>query len=114
MSLEAYGVETPDVVREPADDRHDTDLKACPECGTVVGEPNTLKLDAPDVVDDVEIDTLVTRARKCDRHAYDVLLPVRVRRGAPSLGRSWTTVRVRLADQRVRPVAVPKSQVTRQ
>ncbi|QCC44838.1 hypothetical protein [Halobacterium salinarum] len=39
MSLEAYGVETPDVVREPVEDRHDADLRACPECGLPVGEP---------------------------------------------------------------------------
>ena len=112
MSLERYGVSTPDVVRAPVDDRHNRELTACPECGTVVGEPTTRKLAAPDVVDDVQIDTLVTRAYTCERHAYDVVLPVPVGRGAPGLGPRWTTVRVRFADQRIRRVAVPKSQVT--
>ena len=112
MSLDRYGVESPDVVRAPVDDRHNRNLKACPECGQPVGEPTTLRISAPDVVDDVEIDTLITRAYRCRRHAYDVVLPEHVGQGAPSHGPEWTTVRVRFADQRIRRVAVPKSQVT--
>jgi hypothetical protein len=112
LSLEAYGVESPDIVREPVEDRQNPDLKACPECGQPVGEPTTLKISSPDVVDDIQVSTLVTRAYRCTLHAYDVLLPVHVGRGAPSLGDAWTTVRVRYVDDRVRRVAVPKTEVT--
>lgn len=112
MSLEAFGVETPDVVREPATDRHDSDLTACPECGHPVGDPTTLKISGPDVLNGVLDGVLVTRAYKCERHAYDVVLPVRVGEDAPRLGGSWTTVRVRFAGGRVRHVAVPKTEVS--
>jgi hypothetical protein len=109
VSLERYGVTPQDIVRAPVQDRHDDDdLKACPECGHVVGEPTTRKIDGPNVVDDVHLDALITRAYKCQRHGYDVLLPERVAEAAPSHGDEWTTVRVQYADGRVRHVAVPK------
>ncbi|WP_232702217.1 hypothetical protein [Halobacterium wangiae] len=107
MSLDRFGVESPDVVRAPVQDRHDKDLKACPECGQPVGEPTTLKISGPVVVDDVQIDALITRAYRCRSHAYDVVLPQRVGKGAPGYGDEWTTVRVQFADERVRHVAVP-------
>jgi hypothetical protein len=112
VSLKAYGVETPDVVREPVEDHHDAELVACPECGQPVGEPTTRKVSWPDIVDDVHPSPFITRAYRCTRHAYDVLLPVRVADGAPSLGDDWTTVRVQYADERIRHVAVPKTVVT--
>lgn len=111
MSLHAYGVETPSVVRKPIPDRHNDDLTACPECGRPVGDPTTLKIVAPDVVDDVQVRTFITRAYNCDAHSYPLVLPVPVGQGAPSLGDDWTTVRIRYADTGVRHVAVPKTEV---
>lgn len=112
MSLESFGVEAPDVVRAPVQDRHDDKIRACPECGRPVGDPTTVRIAGPDVVDDVEIGTLATRAYTCDGHAYDVVLPVTVGRDAQGLGPNWTSIRIRYADDRIRRVAIPKTEVS--
>jgi hypothetical protein len=111
LSLDDYGVETPAVIRAPARDRHHSQLRACPECGQPVGEPTTLPVAAPDIVEDVNVAQFVTRAYRCNAHAYPVILPVPVAENARQLGDSWTTVRIRFTDQVARPVAVPKSVV---
>lgn len=114
MSLKDFGVRPLPVVREPARDRHDSDLRACPECGEPVGELSTWRIESPDVVDDVSVGKLVTRGWVCDGHHYDVILPLSVSKGAPQLGSAWTTVRVQFSDTRVRHVAVPNQEVERQ
>jgi len=112
VSLKDFGVRPLPVVREPARDRHDSDLRACPECGEPVGDLSTWRIESPDVVDDVSVGKLVTRGWVCDGHHYDVILPLPVTENAPTLGSSWTTVRLQFSDTRVRHVAVPKREVS--
>lgn len=113
MSLDEFGIAPQTILREPVRDRHDRTLKACPECGQPVGDPTTVKISNPDVLDDAELRTAVTRAYTCDAHPYDLVLPVPTDEDASNLGPPWTGVRVRLADERPHHIAIPETEVDR-
>jgi len=106
-SLRDYGVRPKTIVRQPARDRHDSTIHACAECGLPLGEPSTLRIRGPELVDDISIDTFVTRGWTCDHHGYSIVHPLPTDPAASNLSRDWTAVRIRFADGVTRHVAVP-------
>lgn len=111
MSLVDFGVAPRDVLRAPT--RTHSGEVVCPECGCPLGgTKGNQRLNNPRLVDDTEIGAFVTIGHRCDRHAYDVIIPVRcdgpTARNYPD---GWQGVRVEFADGMVRWVAVPDKEV---
>ena len=108
--LERYGVIAPTVVR---DYHQDGDLINCAECGQPVNaSKGTQTIHKPEIVEDIDLQEIVTLGWSCDRHPSDVVLPQRcLDFDAPSFVDGWVGVRVRFADQVVRHVAVPAKEL---
>lgn len=111
MSLADFGVAPRDVLRAPTRDR--SGEVVCPECGCPLGgTKGSQRLTNPLLVDRLSISVFVTLGYRCDRHAYDVIIPLRC--GGPSAGNyppGWVGIRVEFADEVVRWVAVPEKEV---
>lgn len=109
--LARYGVAAQTILREPTRDRHEP-MEICPEDGQPVARSiGRQRIHHPDVVpEDVEErpDGLETYGWRCERHGYDVVMPLEA--GDPRVPDDWPDqgVRVELADGRVREIAVPE------
>lgn len=115
MSLVEFGVAARDVIRQFSRDRDG--LVICPECGQPIGgTEGSQRLLNPALVDDrdLEVNRFVTLGWRCDRHAYDVIVPKPCRgEQATNYPAGWIGVRVRYADDHVRWVALPEKEVVR-
>ncbi|ELY97536.1 hypothetical protein C482_12974 [Natrialba chahannaoensis JCM 10990] len=113
--LRKFGVMAPTVVREPTRDRDN--IPICPECGHPVPKTKgSQRIEKPDLVNVVlaaSFDEIVTFGWCCDRHPYDIVLPMRA--GGPEAGAlidGWTGVKLRFSDEHVRHVPVPEREVS--
>ncbi len=105
----------PTVVREPTRDRDK--VHVCPSCGHPVGKSKgSQRIEKPDLVHVVlaaAFDELITFGWRCDRHPYDIVMPMRAGGSeARALVDGWTGVELRFADEHVRYVPVPEREVT--
>lgn len=112
-SLADYGVAARDVIRQFTTDRDG--LVVCPEDGQPIGgTKGNQQLVNPNLVDVLELDVehFITIGWRCDRHAYDVIVPRPCNgKQAQNFPDGWVGVRVRFADDLVRWVAVPEKEV---
>ncbi|WP_254524840.1 hypothetical protein [Natrinema caseinilyticum] len=105
----------PTVVREPA--RDGQDIPICPECGhPVANSKGSQRIEKPDLVHVAlagTFDELVTFGWRCERHPYEIVLPMRVGDAdASAFVDGWTGVEIRFADEHVRHVAIPKRELS--
>ncbi|MFP8891478.1 hypothetical protein ACLI4U_17175 [Natrialbaceae archaeon A-CW2] len=113
--LAGYGVMAPTVVREPA---RDTDgIHVCAECGQPVSKSKgSQRIAKPDLIHPrlaVAFDELVTFGWSCDRHPYDVVMPMHVGgENASAFVDGWTGVEIRFSDDHIRHVATPEREVS--
>ena len=113
--LGRYGVMPPTIVREPM--RDSDGLQVCPECGHPVGNSKgTQRIEKPDIVHVVlaaAFDELITFGWACDRHPYDIVMPLRAGGAdASAMVDGWTGVEIRFSDEHVRHVPVPEREVS--
>ena len=113
--LRRFGVMSPTVVREPTRDREG--VQVCSECGHPVGRSKGSQLiEKPDLVHvalAVAFNELVTFGWSCDRHPYDIVMPMRAGGSdAGALPDGWIGVELRFSDDHVRYVAVPEREVS--
>lgn len=109
--LARYGVAPKTIVREPTRDRHEP-MNVCAECGAPAEGPSSQRIHHPEVVgpDRFEADVLPCYGWRCERHSYDVVMPLRAADDrSPDDG--WTGVPIGLADGRVREISVPEQEV---
>jgi len=113
--LQRYGVMPPTVVREPATDAEG--VRICAECGHPVAKTKGSHLIAkPDLIHPrlaVAFDDLVTHGWKCERHPYEIVMPMRV--GGSDAGAfvdGWTGVEIRFSDGHIRHIATPEREVS--
>lgn len=106
--LARFGVASQTILREPTRDRRER-MEICPEDGSPVSRSiGPQRIHHPDVLpEDVEErpEQLVAFGWRCDRHSYDVVMPLPS--GDPRVPDDWPDrgVRVELADGRVREIA---------
>lgn len=112
-TLEDFGVAARDVVRQLTTDRDG--LIVCPECGRPIGgTKGSQQLVNPELVDadELEVEHFVTLGWRCEKHAYDVIIPKPCNgERARNYPAGWRGIRVRYADDLVRWVAVPEKEV---
>ena len=112
--LARYGVRPPTIVREPA--RDSQKIPVCSECGEPVPQTKgPQRIHNPDVVDR-ELRAcldgpLVTFGYRCDRHAYEVVMPNRSDEHASAMLDGWTGVELAFADGHERYVPTPQKEI---
>lgn len=113
--LARYGVAPTPIVRSPA--RNPDGSVICPECGSdVTDSRGTHRLRHPDVADDklrqqLE-EPLLVHGWICTRHDYDVVIPAECGgRDAATLPDGWIGVRLVFADEAVRWIATPATEL---
>ena len=114
-NLGRFGVVPPTVVREPA--RDNQDIPICPECGhPVVKSKGSQRIEKPDLVHvalAAAFGELITFGWRCERHPYEIVLPMRLGgEDASAFVDGWTGVEIRFTDDHVRHVATPEREVT--
>ncbi|SER61824.1 hypothetical protein [Natrinema salaciae] len=113
--LERFGVVSPTVVREPT--RDSEGIPVCPACShPVVKSKGSQRIEKPDLVHvalAAAFDELITFGWRCERHPYDIVLPMRVGgEDASAFVDGWTGVQIRFSDEHVRHVATPEREVS--
>ncbi|SER08496.1 hypothetical protein [Natrinema salaciae] len=113
--LERFGVVSPAIVREPT--RDSEGIPVCPECcHPVVKSKGSQRVEKPDLVHvalAAAFDELITFGWRCERHPYEIVLPMRVGgEDASAFVDGWTGVQIRFSDEHVRHVATPEREVS--